>query len=169
MPNDTVIKQDGEQVENEKQSNSFKAITTQEQFDNAIKGRISRAEASTRKAVESEYAEVLEKAKQFDEIQEANKSELQKATDRADKAEAELKRIKHEREREKWASEISKQTGVPVNLIQGSTKEEMENFANENAHYFKADAVPEISQMGKNPDGQTLESGDPIRALFERK
>lgn len=170
MPEITVAAQEGENQENQPAGGSFEAITTQEQLNSIVKGRVARAEASTRKAYEDKHADVLEKAKKYDEWQEANKSELQKATERADKAEKELEQLKHERERAKWASEIAEKHGVPANLIQGDTQEEMEAFAKENAHYFERDSVPSLNANGKTPDESGgYSSGDPIRELFNSK
>lgn len=105
------------------------------------------------------------KADKLDEIEEANKSDLEKATTRAEKAERELKEIKAAQERVKLADKISKDTGVPANLIQGTTKEEMEQFAKDNAHYFKKDTVPVVGSDGKSAS-KIPTTTDPIRDLF---
>lgn len=58
-------------------SNEFEPITTQEQFDQAIKARIERAQA---KAAErfADYDELKAKAEEYDRAREASKTELQR-------------------------------------------------------------------------------------------
>lgn len=79
-------------------SNEFEPITTQEQFDQAIKARIERAQA---KAAErfADYDELKAKAEEYDRAREASKTELQRAQDKAAKAEAELRELKDAQER----------------------------------------------------------------------
>ena len=66
-----------------------------------------------------------EKAKRLDELDEANKTELQKATDRATQLEKDAADAKLEAQR----ARISAQTGVPEDLLFGSTPEEIQKAA----------------------------------------
>lgn len=61
----------------------FKPITSQSEFDDRIKDRIKRAESKF-----SDYDEIKAKAARFDEIDAANKSELEKAEEARAAAEA---------------------------------------------------------------------------------
>lgn len=87
---------------------------------------------------------------------------------KADQSEAKFKELKAANERAALAEKISNETGVPVSLIQGSTKEEMESFAQENAHYFVKDTVPVIGSDGRTPNTPER-TKDPIRELFNNK
>lgn len=66
----------------------FTAITTQADFDKAIGERVTRERAKY-----ADYADLKTKASEFDKLAEANKSDLDKATDRTTKAEAEVATI----------------------------------------------------------------------------
>lgn len=66
-----------------------------------------------------------EKAKAFDQLEEANKTELQKAQERAETLERELKQTRLQAKRAEFAA----QYGVPANLITGANDEELEENA----------------------------------------
>lgn len=59
----------------------------------------------------------------LDEIEEANKSELQKATERANNLEAELNGLKKAEEVRLMRENVAKETGVPSSLLNGDTEE----------------------------------------------
>lgn len=63
-----------------------------------------------------------DKAKRFDDIEEASKTEQQKLLDRAEKAETELKQAQELASRAKKSAESK----VPIELIHGDTEEEMD-------------------------------------------
>ena len=90
---------------------------------------IARLRAENRDA-KREAAALREKAKKFDEYEEASKSEQQKANDRAAAAEAKAA----EQEKRVWRYEVAAAKGVPAKLagrLQGDTKEEMEADADD--------------------------------------
>jgi len=66
-----------------------------------------------------------EKAKRFDEFEEAQKTELQKAEDRATAAVARAAEI----EQRALRAEVAAETGVPLNLLHGTTAEELQASA----------------------------------------
>lgn len=78
---------------------------------------------------EKRAKENADKAKKYDDIEDANKSELDKLKEEKSKLEQELNGIKSERELNELKQEVSKEIGVPVDLIKGATQEEMEEFA----------------------------------------
>lgn len=77
--------QDGNQTSDSTSGagDEFKPITSQSEFDDRIKDRIKRAESKF-----SDYDEIKAKAARFDEIDAANKSELEKAEEARAAAEA---------------------------------------------------------------------------------
>ena len=98
----------------------FQPITSQEALDKLIGQRIDR--------VKKQYAgfdELKAKAEKFDEFQEAAKSDLQRAQERAAQLERELTSEREMRVRESVAA----QKGVPATALTGSTKEELEASA----------------------------------------
>lgn len=88
-----------------------------------------KAEADKWKALsrqnEQQAKANAEKAKRFDEFEEAQKSEIQKAEERAAKAEARAQEV----EQRALRAEVAANTGVPLNLLHGSTAEELQASA----------------------------------------
>lgn len=103
----------------------FSPITTQEEFDAAIKARLERQQRS----FEESHKEEFEKAKAYDEIQEGNKTELEKAKERTAELESELEAIKRRDQIASWKREISKETGVPEDVLRGETEEDIQAHA----------------------------------------
>lgn len=85
---------------------------TQSELDQIIQKRLEKFR---------DYDDVKAKASKLDEAEEAAKTELQKATDRATKAEADALAAKRE------AFAVTK--GIPVSMVSGSTAEEWEASA----------------------------------------
>ena len=57
-------------------------------------------------------------------MEEANKSELQKATERANALETELKAMKTAEEVRVMREKVANETGIPSNLLTGATEDE---------------------------------------------
>lgn len=87
----------------------------------------------------SKISEYEEKAKKFDELEEASKTELQKATEKAEKLEAEIKTMKRAAEVQAMKEKISQETGVPVSLLNGDTEEGLK---------AQAEAIKEFASQG---------------------
>lgn len=85
---------------------------------------VSKWKAMSRKHEGTSRANA-DKARQFDELQEANKTELQKAADRAAAAEAKAADV----EARALRAEVAADKGIPAALLSGSTKEELEASA----------------------------------------
>lgn len=68
-----------------------------------------------------------EKAKSYDELQEASKTELQKAKEAAAKAEKEVEALKADAELRELRRKIAKKAGIPENLVFGADEDEMED------------------------------------------
>ena len=102
----------------------FKPIETQEQLDQVIKGRIERAQA---KAAErfADYDELKAKAEEYDRAKEAAKTELERANERIKALEDAAKERAEADERRSLLDRVSQATGVPANLLSGSTEEEL--------------------------------------------
>lgn len=66
-------------------TDNFTPITSQEEFDKALKPRLERERSKY-----GDYKDLKEKASKYDELEQANKSEIEKATERVAKAEAEV-------------------------------------------------------------------------------
>lgn len=105
---------------------------TQDDVNRIVTSRLSKY---------SDYEELKAKAAKFDEAEEANKSELQKAIERADTLQAKLDGLEKENAVRLVRDEVSQSTGVPASLLTGTTKEECETQARAIAEY-KAQGSP---------------------------
>lgn len=65
-----------------------------------------------------------EKAAKFDEMEEASKSELQKANEKAANLESELNALKRANEVREIRDKVAKETGVPYSLLTAETEED---------------------------------------------
>ena len=102
----------------------FEPITSQEQFDQAIKARIERAQA---KAVErfADYDDLKAKAERLDDLERTSKADIDAANERIRELEdAAAKRDEADAVREA-RDRVSRETGVPASLLQGETEEDM--------------------------------------------
>ena len=98
------------------------------------------------------YEELKEKALKFDEIEDKAKSELQKATERADALQKELEGLKQAEVVRNIREKVSKETGIPATLLTGSTEEECKTQAEAIKAYAKP-TYPSVRDAGE-PAGQ---------------
>ena len=127
----------------------FEPITSQEQLDGIIKGRLAR-ERERLSSKYADYDELKAKAAKFDEAEAAQMSDLEKARKEVEelKAAAE-KRDEADRARDLRAK-VSKATGVPADLISGSDEESMTAFAKAVAEFAKKPSAPVLKESGKS-------------------
>ena len=89
------------------------------------------------------------KAAKFDEVEEANKSELQKVTERAAALEKELNGLKKAEEVRIIRENVAKETGIPAHLLTGTTEEECKAQATAIADYAKPAPYPAVKDAGE--------------------
>lgn len=97
----------------------------------------------------SDYEDLKAKAAKYDEVEEANKSELQKVTERAAALENELNSMKEAETVRNIRESVAKETGIPAHLLTGSTKEECETQAAAIADYAKPTPYPAVKDAGE--------------------
>lgn len=117
---------------------------TQAELNAIIQKRIGEVTAKY-----ENYEELKEKALKFDEIEDKAKTDLQKATERADALQKELDSMKKADSVRKIREEVSKSTGVPMNLLNGDTKEDCEAQAKAIMSFAKPDAYPAVKDGGE--------------------
>ena len=98
----------------------------------------------------ADYEEIKAKAAKFDEAEEANKSELQKAMERANNLEAELNGLKKSEEIRQTRERIATETGIPANLLTGDTEESCKAQA-EAIKAFATPNYPKVKDGGEVP------------------
>lgn len=147
-------------AEEAEKANEQKSI--EEQLTAAL-ADVEKWKALSRKN-EARAEENADKAKRFDELEEANKSELEKVTARAEAAEKILAEQKAKDEAAALRSEIAKAKGfedrnVPATALRGSTREELEAHADEILALLPEPPVAP-SADGQGNDGQPIGGGD---------
>lgn len=98
----------------------------------------------------ADYEEIKAKAAKFDEVEEANKSELQKAVERANNLEAELNGLKKTEEVRQTREKIATETGIPAHLLTGDTEEDCKAQA-EAIKAFASPNYPKVKDSGEVP------------------
>lgn len=127
-----------------KQETATEKTFTQEQVNDIVSERLKRAEAKY-----EDYDALKEKAARLDELEEKNKTELEKATERAAALQGELDAIKKENEVKAIREKVASETGVPVNLITGTTEEECSEQARAIAEFAKPMGYPSVKDGGE--------------------
>lgn len=106
-------------------------LFTQEQV-NQLVGNARKKE----RAKYENYEKYKADSEKLAEIELANQTDLEKAITRAEKAESELQEILLNKQISEWKEEVSKETGVPIEAINGTTREDMEACAESLKKYF---------------------------------
>ena len=133
-----TVNQDTQQVQEEPRT------FTQEELDRIVGERLQRERAKY-----ADFEALKEKASKFDQIEEQSKSELQKVTERADALQKELDGMKKADAVRLVRESVAQETGVPVNLLHGETKEECEEMAKAILSYAKPSGYPQVRDGGE--------------------
>lgn len=134
---------DNNELNNVQEPQTEEKTFTQAELNAIVQDRIARERSKY-----ENFEELKEKALKFDEMEEESKSELQKATERADSLQAELDKMKKADAVRTLREEVSKETGVPANLLHGTTKEECEAQAKDILAYAKPN-YPNVEDNGE--------------------
>lgn len=133
------------------ETTEFKAPASQEELNAIVEKRLARERAKY-----SNFDEIKAKAEKFDEVEESKKSDLDKLTGKLTKAEERAAKA----ERALLVSEVAREKGVPVALLTGSTKEELEAAADA-LIAFRGDKTEEEPPAG--PSSSALgDAGKPL-------
>ena len=122
------------------QSAEQPTVFTQEDVNRIVAKRVSKY---------ADYETLKEKAAKFDAAEEANKSELQKAVERADSLQKELDTIKSAEQDRQMREEVANTKGVPANLLTGKTREECESQADTLLNWAKPNSYPSVPDGGE--------------------
>lgn len=117
---------------------------TQDEVNAIIADRVNRE-----KAKYADYDTLKEKAGKFDQAEEANKTELQKQTERADKLQADYDNLTRSMQIKEMKEKVSKETGVPENLLTAETEEECKTQASAILAFAKPGSYPNVKDAGE--------------------
>lgn len=132
-----------ETVNQEQQTTEAKTFT-QEELDGIVRDRLQRERAKY-----ADYDSLKDKAAKFDELEEANKTELQKATDKAKELQRQLDDIKKADSIRVMRASVAKDSGVPAELLTGNTEEECAAQAKSILDFAKPSAYPNVKDGGE--------------------
>lgn len=128
---------------------------TQAEIDQIVEDRLYRERKKY-----ADYEDLKAKAEKFDAVEEAQKSELQKATERAESLQAKVDQMEKAEEIRTIRAEVSKETGIPASLLTADTREACEEQAKAIAEYS---ANPEPPAYPSVKDG-----GDPQKTTGKK-
>lgn len=124
---------------------------TQAELDKIVGERLSRERAKY-----EGFDELKAKAAKFDEMEEANKTELQKMSEKAQALQTELDSLKKAVTIRDLRDKVAKETGVPASLLTGDTEEVCK---------AQAEAIKEFASPSSYP---TVKDGGEIHNLTKR-
>lgn len=116
---------------------------TQDELNAIVADRLARE-----KAKYEGFEEIKAKAEKYDSLEEANKSELQKASEKVASLEAQLDSMKKSEEIRAIRDKVSANTGVPVNLLTADTEEACVEQANAIKEYATPN-YPSVKDAGE--------------------
>ena len=134
-----------ETVNQENQATTHTGKTfTQDEVNAIVTDRLTRDRAKY-----ADYDTLKEKAEKYDQLEESNKSELQKAVERGDALQVELDKLKGENAVRDLRNRVAEETGVPVHLLTGSTEDECRDQAKAILAYANPSGYPKVRDGGE--------------------
>lgn len=128
-------------------------VFTQAEMNAIITDRLSRERTKY-----ADYDDLKAKAAKFDAAEEAGKTELQKANERTAALQKELDALKSANILRDLRQKVSKETGVPAELLSGDTEENCTAQAKAILAFAKPGGYPNVRDGGdpnKTPTGST--------------
>lgn len=139
-------------MDNNTEVNKTQETQTEEKtFTQAELNAIVQKRLGEEKARYENYEELKAKAQKFDQIEEESKTELQKATERAEALQKELEAIKTANEERQLRERIAQETGVPASLLRGNSEEDLKAQAEAIMTFAKASgpSYPKVKDGGE--------------------
>lgn len=133
-----------ETVNQENQANETKTFT-QAELDAIVQDRVKRERAKY-----DGFEDFKAKAQKYDEQEEANKSELQKAQERASELEEKLKKKEHEESIREMKKKIADELKVPADLLTGETEDECRTQAQAIMSFATSQGYPTVKDAGES-------------------
>lgn len=107
-------------------------------------------------------------ADELQQLKEAQLSEAEKTAKHIKELEAKNAAYEAEKQQNEWKTQVSKETGVPIALLHGSTLEEMQANGKALADYIAEKTKPKVhaSSESNQPPAPSDTSGDWLRDQF---
>jgi len=153
---------DNQNIQEGAQTTDTKTFT-QAELDAVVKDRLKREREKY-----ADYDDLKAKAAKFDEAEEANKTELQKVTERAKALEDELNGLKEAEKLRTMRAEVAKETGIPANLLTGSTEDECKAQAEAIKAFAQPQGYPKVrDSSGLSVQTSSVANGATTKAQFK--
>jgi hypothetical protein len=117
---------------------------TQADLDRIVKDRLTREREKY-----GDYDALKAKAEKFDEIEEASKTELQKATEKAKALQDELDAFKKAESLRTMREKVAHDTGVPVNLLTAESEDACKEQAKQILEFSRPSGYPQVKDGGE--------------------
>lgn len=138
-------------------------VESQEAFDKLVQSRLDRERAKF-----ADYDDFKAKAAEADAAIEAANQAANQAAARAEAAEAKVGEFETKAQIDGWRAEVATATGVPADVLRGSTKEEFEAHAATLKPLLTAHKGPVIPTQGDTPGAaQEDDMREFVRGLFD--
>lgn len=129
-------------MENDNATQTNEKTFTQAELNAIVQERIGKVNAKY-----ADYEDLKVKAQKFEEMD--GSEELQKAQEQVDALTNELNAMKQAESIRVMRDEVSKEYGIPANLLTGDTKEACEEQAKGIKDYAKPNAYPKVRDGGE--------------------
>lgn len=123
-----------------------------EQLGETGKRALERERADRKKAA----AERDELAERLKAIEDANKSEAQKQTEELERLRKAVADHEAQSQRAAWAAEVATETGVPADVLRGSSLEELQAHAAVIKPLITAETGPRVPNPGATPQRRSV-------------
>ena len=117
---------------------------TQADLDRIVKDRLTREREKY-----GDYDALKAKADKFDEIEEASKTELQKATEKAKALQDELDAFKKAESLRTMREKVAHDTGIPVNLLTAESEDACKEQAKQILEFSRPSGYPQVKDGGE--------------------
>jgi hypothetical protein len=95
------------------------------------------------------FEDLKAKAEKYDALEEANKSELQKAQEKTAGLEAQIKKMTHEKEIQAVRTKVATEKGIPAELLTGETEEACISQADKILTFAQSNGYPAVKDSGE--------------------
>ena len=116
---------------------------TQSEMNAIINDRLKREREKY-----SDYEALKDKASKYDSYEESSKTAIQKITEKAEKLQKELDSMKQAESVRGIREKIAKETGIPVELLNGTTEEDCKTQA-EAIKAYANPSYPDVKDKGE--------------------
>lgn len=140
-------------MENTEVKTQEKQQTEEKTFTQAELNAIVQKRVGEVTAKYENYEALKEKALKFDQIEEESKTELQKATEKAESLQSELDALKAANQERELKEKIAAETGVPASLLRGSSETDLKAQAEAIMGFAKTSGAkyPNVKDGGETP------------------